>query len=642
MASQSDVREIDGEGKTTSKRRFDVRDFDYIAETVIQEYEDRKSRRKDRERCWKEIDRQIAMEPEIGFKKLPNGRIDPKKHWMAEIEMPLQAQALEVLTADARRMLFPDSGAWFRAHAEMTDDYLREADFSSLVLGDENDVPSQINQDNADKLIEGFLLHLFDQPFNGEDFFTRYDRINAEAFKYGVGVGRARMMTHNLYATTKLGVAKSARRVPVLAPASIWNVYLDDAKPTTHSLQLLEPAHISVDYIRLENLHMAASRGSSDPDDEDGGWMPKALKNLAADDRGYVTLLEMEGDVIVPRKTTRSMVIPGAVVTVALGGKDTGGNATRGVVRFRFRKWPFMSYLLHPYHFEGASDPYPTSPLMKGRPVQGMATDAANRLLDCSMLKIAPPVSWDRTDQFFAQTGGPEIYPYAAWGTTDPSAIKAHNDIGGDPSALVGMFTQALSLYAELTGVLPARLGAQTNSHTTAFAKDAELQRGAVRTVDYVRQIGNGPMNRWLGMAYQMGRSAIRANETARFYIDAYGGFVEVTREQLPETASFEWFGSGGPAEEQQKRQSRLQSLSVALQMDQVSVALGNPPTIDVPAAIREVLREGKWTDVDAIVKIASAMHQQRMLPGPNDEQMMQGPGPGAVVAALQNLTGAV
>ena len=417
--AQSDVREIDGEGKPHPKRRFDARDFSYIAEYVIGEFERRKSARRDLEKCWKEIDRQVAMEPELAFKRLPDGRIDPKKAWMAETELPLQAQALEVLTADARRMEFPDSGSWFRAHAAMTDEYLTKVDFQSLIMGDEAEVPSRIDQDNADKLVEGFLLHLFHQTIRDEDNFTRQDRINAEAFKYGVGVGRARMEIKNLYIKTPRAVRREVRKIPVLLPCSIKNLYLDDPRPSMHSAQSLEPAHIARDYIKLENLQLAANLGSTDPDDPDGGWMPKGVAKLTADDQGYVTLLEMEGDIVVPRKTVRSIVIPGAIVTVAVGGKDKGGNVTNSVVRFRFRKSQQSSYLLFPYHYECADDIYPTSPLMKGRPVQMMCTDALNRLLDAAMLKNAPPVGYDRTDQVFQQAGGPQIYPYAQWATTD-------------------------------------------------------------------------------------------------------------------------------------------------------------------------------------------------------------------------------
>lgn len=622
MASQSEVREIDQENAVKAKRRFDKRDWDYIASFVIEEWERRKRERGDRERQWKEIDRQIAMEPDIAFKKMPNGEIDNKKRWMAEMELPLQAQALEVLTADARRMMFPDSGPWFRAHGEMTDEYLEKVDFKAIIKGDQAEVPSQMNQDNVDKLTEGFLLHMFRQY----DLRTRMDRINAESFKYAMGVGRARMETKSIFIDEARGVRKETHRIPVIVPVSIKHLYLDDCKPSMHTSQMLGPAHIAHDWIKIENIALAANKGSNNPKDHDGGWMPDNIKGLLPDENGYVQILEMEGDIVVPRKTTRSVVIPGAIVTVALGGKDTGGNATRGVIRCRFRKFPFSSYLLFPYHYEGTDDTYAASPLMKGRPVQIMCVDALNRLMDSAALKNAPPVSYDRSDQTFAANGGPEIYPTALWGTTDPSSLKAHTEIGGEPAALSNVFTMGVNLYAELTGVMPARLGAQTVSHTTAFAKDAELQRGAVRTVDYVRQAGDGPLTRWLDMAYQMGRDSI-GKESVSFFIDAYGGFVEIGKDHLPEKAMFDWFGSGGPAEEAQKKQMRLQAAMMAVQFDTMDAQTGGTSDIDRRKLKEAILREGGWTDLDAIMRTDTAT-------APSPAQ------PAIAMTALQQLAG--
>lgn len=630
MASQSNVVEID-EGKAKPKRRFDARDWDYIAEYVQGEHDQRKRDRSILEKAWKEIDRQIAMEPNLAFKLMPNGQPDTAKAWMAEMELPLQAQCLEVLTADARRMMFPDTGPWFRAHAEVTDKYLDGVDFSSIILGDETEVPSQITQDNADKLVEGFMIHQFRQY----DLTTRFDMINAETFKYGMGVARGRMQRKNVYIHEARGVRKENQRIPVLVPGSIKNTYLDDPLPSMHSVTELGQAHIIEDNIRLENLILAAGKGSTDPDDEDGGWMPMNVGKLTPDDKGYVKILEMEGDIVVPRKTTRSVVIPGAIATVAVGVPDSSGKSSRAVVRFRFRKQPYSSFLLFPYHYEHVDCAYPTSPLMKGRPVQIMATDALNRLMDAAALKNGPPISYDQNDPGFAGAGGPKIYPHALWASADPQAVKAHTEVGGDPSVIAAVLAQAINLYAELTGVLPARLGAQTTSHTTAFAKDAELQRGAVRTVDYVRQAGAGPITRWLDMAYQMGRNAVGTNETISFFIDAYGGFVEIGKKHLPEKAVFEWFGSGGPSEEAAKMNARMSSLQLAAKMDQLQVAVGKPSTLNIDAAIREVLREGKWTDVDVIT------NSQGALAGPTAAPMLPGPGqvaPGPATAAVQTL----
>lgn len=614
----TEAKEVDSEGDV-SNRRFDARDFDTIAEYVVDEYSARLGRRTDLEKQWKEIDRQVRMEPEIAYKRMPNGSVDTNRNWMAEIELPLQAQALEVLTADGRRFMKPDEGLWFKANAETTDAYLEKVDFQSLILGDQTEVPSRINQDNANKLVEGFL----ESQFSQYDFWTRIDKINAEAFKYGCAAGRGRMETKNVFIDDGRGhTLKQSQRIPVLIPASLKSLYLDDAEPSIHSALPLAPAHIWRDYMNFSALAIAANKGSTNPDDEDGGWMPKNLKKVEPDEKGMVTLLEMEGDIVLPRKTVRSLVIPGCIVTVVIGGNNKSGTATtRALVRLRFRKSPMSSYFLFPYHYEGADQVYPTSPLMKGRPVQAAASAAVNRALDSAMLKIAPPVGYDRADTFFATQGGAPIAPFAQWPTSDPASLKVFEECGGDPSTMAALASQFIQLYAELTGVLPARLGAQTLSHTTAFAKDAELQRGAVRTIDYVSQIGAGAMLKWLDYSYKNARDAISG--TSVFFIKAYGGWVEVTKDQLPENSEFEWLGASGPQDENQALQNKTNSAMLALKVDALNMQMGRPPRIDTNNLVDSILREGGWTDLDSIT---------------NHQATTAAPAQGVGVAAIQNL----
>jgi hypothetical protein len=451
--------------------------------------------------------------------------------------------------------------------------------------------------------VEGFVNHWFRQY----DHNSRFDVINAEAFKYGIGVGRARLERKNVWITEARGVRTERQRIPVVVPCSIKNLYLEEPRPTLHSATVLGPAHIAWDNLKYENLAIAANKGSTDPDDDDGGWMPKMLKRVLPDKRGYVQVLEMEGDIVIPRKTVRSVVLRGAVITVAIGGSGASGTGTKAVIRFRFRKHPFSSYLLFPYMNESADDAYPTGPLMKGRTVQMAATDSTNRFLDSAMLKNSPPVGYDRNDQVFAQAGGPEIYPNAVWETTDP--VTVYNQIGGDPSMLAQAAMQFVNLYAELTGVLPARTGARTASHTTAYAKNAELQRSAMRTADYVEQIGNGGITAWLHIAYQLGLDAIKGQKRIPVFIPQYGGWVEIDSGMLPEDVLFEWFGAGGPQDKEQKQQKKLQSVQLALTIDKEAVQLGHPPTVNITNVIKEVLREGGWLDLEAIT---NAQNQQQ------------------------------
>lgn len=622
MPSQEDALEVKEENKPVPKRRFDAQDWNYIAEHIIDDQRTRARKRSSRDLHWDEIDRQVRMEPDIAYKKLSDGRIDTRKAWMSEVEPPLQATALEVITADMRRMLFSQNGPWFRAVAECTDEYFANVDFKAIILGDDAEVPSLIRQDNANKLVQGFSNHTFGQY----DFKVRMDRVNAELTKYGMGVGRMRKFTKNVYIHEARGVRKETQRLPVFAPCSIRNTYLDEPTSSMHTSTMLGDGMIARDRLRLENLIVAANRGSNDPDNEDGGWMPDNIKGITADANGYVELLEFEGDLVVPRKTVKSFILPGVIVTVIIGqATGGGGGKTSAVVRFRWRKMPYSSYLLFPYHYEDTDCVYPTSPLEKGRPIQIMVAEAINRMLDSGMLKILPPIGYDGSDQEFAANGGPVIEPGALWKTIEN--VVVHKDIGGDPGTMSAMLQNGINLYAELTGVLPSRIGAQTVSHTTAFAKDAELSRGAIRTVDYVNSAGDGPMTRLLFMNYDMARSELGSGKVS-FYIPEYGGFVEITKDYLPEHVNFEWFGSGGPAEERQKAQEKLASLQLAVQMDQIAVGAGQPPSVNVQAAIQQVLREGGWTDLDAITLPTGAPATPATLPA----------NPGTTSTALQAL----
>lgn len=570
------------------KRRITAADWSNIAEYIIDEADRRKQARKDRERHWHDIDRQIAMEPDNARKLLPSGKPDLAKAWMAEMELPLQAQTLEVLTADARRMLAPDSGPWFMAHAALTDEYLRNVDFQALVAGDENEVPSRVTQDNADKLVEGFLRSQMDQY----DFWANVDQIDTQAFAYGMGIGRAKKVTKTTYINTARGVVPQTRKIPILVPRSIKDVYLDDSR---HNLanegMVLGPSVIFRTCRSLVDVVEAANRGSNDPDREDGGWMPANIKGLDGDNNDQIEIIEYEGDLVVPRKVTRSLFIPGAIVTLAVGKE--GGKPSAKVIRFRFRQYPFSSYLEFPYHHEDQSTAYPTSPLMKGRPVQIAATDALNRLMDAAALNNQPPIKYDRSDPWYAANGGPQVYPGAEWSTVgDSMPVQI-----GDPNAMLAIYQFLLSQYYDVTGVNQPRLGAQTLSHTTAYAKEAELSRGVVRTVDFVRNTLKGPLTKWLTMNYEMGRD-FRGDMT--FYIESYGGFVTIKKEYLPELVTFDAFGSGGPEEHAQKVASRFQAAMQAVNLETLKVQMGQPPSLNIDELQRQIMAQGGWVDVDA------------------------------------------
>lgn len=575
MSEQIDKKE--GQAPSVrAKRRFTSEDRKQIALMIHDEQKRRENARADREKVWKEVDRQIEMIPRIQHKMLPGGQPDPKKAWMAEVELPLQAQTLEVLTADARRFAKPDSGPWFVAHAAMTDEYLERVS-PSLIAGDSSEVPSELTQDNIDKLVQGWHDHNHRQY----DFWGNIDYLHAEAFKYGAMVATGRNVRKSVFYDTTRGIVKRDQMVPMLIPVSIWRTYLDDTKHALNREGIdIGPSIHSVKTQRFEDIAIAAKRGGTDPDKEQGGWIPEGLKKLKKDKSGNVNVIEAEGDIIVPRRSTRSFTLPNTIATVAFG------DGPPELVRLRFRKQSMSSFIYQLYNPEDLSSAYGPSPLTKGMPVAMAASDALSRLMDWAALNTQPPVRYSPDDPQFRKDGGPLLYP----GAQIPSLGDVEALLIGDGGALLQVYLNILSQYFDLTGTQAPRLGAQTVSHTTAFAKSAELQRGLVRTLDFSKSSMTGFFPRWLQMEYDLG-SEFTGKKT--LYLNEYGGYVEIERNDLPEFSTYEVFGAGGPSEEQERTALQFQAIQFATQIETLKVQLGQTEEpIDLTAIQKQALKK--------------------------------------------------
>lgn len=578
--------------KEKKGKSFTQAEHKKIAELIVDTQRKRARKRKDREKAWREVDRQLRMEPEVLSKRAPNGEVIPHKAWFPELELPGQSTTLEILTSDIARLVFPDVGDWFKIRADVDRAFLE--DFvvnSSFVIKDELDPPSIITGDNVDEYVQGWISHGLRQF----DHRRSWDLINTDVIKYGNGVGKARIAKKPVFIHHSKGTTDNTVRIPILAPVSIKDIFLDDMEDAMMADgTILGPAQIFHQFKRLEDVLLAASKGGRNPDDEDGGWMPDAIKGLEGDDEGNIEYFEYEGDLIVPSSQGESFFIPNAIATVIVG--KVGKNSDLRLIRFRFRKLPFSSYINVPYQLENVGDPYSTSPLMKGRTIQKAASEALNRFMQASILNTEPPIAYSRDDQYFRSKGGPQIFPgaqMATEGTISPLII-------GDVAALQSGYLALLAQYSDVTGINAPRLGAQTVSHTTAFAKDQEIVRGQVRTVDYVRSLIHGPMTRWLHMFYEMSRDAI-GTRTENIYIEKYGGFVNVSKKQLPEKVFMEVFGASGPAEDASRVQQRFQAISTAIQINQLSVQQGGQP-LNYDAIVRDLLKQGGISDVDAFI----------------------------------------
>jgi hypothetical protein len=218
------------------------------------------------------------------------------------------------------------------------------------------------------------------------------------------------------------------------------------------------------------------------------------------------------------------------------------------------------------------------------------------------------------------------IHPYAVWATIE--AVKVHAEVGGDPSAMMAMMTTFVNLYSELTGILPGRLGAQTVSHTTAYAKTPSCRAAPSAPSTTSIRAGPGPLTNLLDRAYQMGRDALNPSDKISFFIGPTAASSRCRSRSCRE-CQLRMVRRRRPGRGAQKRQQKLSSLALAIQMEQVGAAFGMPPDLDLAAAKREVLRDGGWTDVDAITRAAQPAGGAAAAPG------VPGAAAGGVPAAL-------
>ncbi len=570
------------------KRKFRKEHWDAAAKFINDEFNRRLEKRRDRERIWNEIDRQIEMKP-IPLKE--TDRKDRDKNWFPNTELPLQATALEVLQADSRRLTFPRNREWFKPHSEVSDEFVkkwqkrREAE---AIIGSKP-IPMKMDQESGDVIVKAVLDH-YHALFNFRDAI---DYLDVEAIKYGTYAGRVMKMDRPRFENSFHGITASKLSGPAVVPVTIRHYFPDDSAQTVMMEGMsLSPAGIRRFFQRADDIKIAASKGD--------GWLKSNVANLdIKKPENPVTMLEYEGDLIIPQ-SRESIFLPNVVVTVAV---SDGGPK---VVRFREIKDNRRTYFSGVYEKESLTTPYGSSPLMKGQPLQEMASLMFNALGAAAALSAQPPALWDSSEPKLIATQGPSLYPGAKMAVDDPqkaiNVIREWNIIDIS-NALAAILKQ----YEDLTGITAPRRGAQTKSHTTAFAVDVENTRGLVRTDDYI-QNKERMLNSVLAMEYEIARESL--SNTAIF-IGGGGldGHIKLSSADLPENVSFDVVGSSGPATEREAEQQKLQRLMAAAQLSAQSQQQGGP-VLNFEEAMREILG-------DSFANVERFITQPESVPGP-------------------------
>lgn len=566
-------------------RKILGRDFQRLADFVKDEKDRRKQNRKHREEKWEEIDRQLALRAKPSQTRAGD---NTDRAWMSAIELPWQAGARETLVADVMRLIFQGND-WYSAHALLTDEYAERVGDLNLVPGNKAPDEAQgtkVTQDTADLIVKSVLDH----------FHSRYDvrrswtAIIGEAHSYGTFVGRAGLLNLRVVSTDERGVRGKNKKIPVLIPVSIKNLYLDDSvQNALHEGQILQPTYIRAWWQKLEDLKRASLQ-------QGRGWIPGALKGLKESNEknreGHVELLEMEGDIVIPR-SQRNFDLPNHIVTIAVGS-DTR------VIRLRPREMPFPSYITGVYERDQIDDTYGSSPLTRGRPIQVAATEIANRMINVAVLQAEPPVSYDPDDTPLIAEGGPLIAPSAQWKSSAPDRIVVHKI--GDLPALFEIFRGLKVDYEQITRIDDPRRGAELKSHTTGFAADLAQSRSLLPTEDFAIEVEVGPVQTWLYMHFELAKKALGSGTTVFVNTRGAKGHFELTREHMPEKADFTVEGAGGLVSKRERRETFLAFYKTMVETAVLKAQMG-APLPDFAALDRELAAQFGIADAERFIR---------------------------------------
>lgn len=478
--------------------------------------------RKQHERVWKEVDRQVSMEP---VELVMNQN---KNDWHSAIELGELAKASEIINADVLRVIFPNVRTWMEAHVELPP----QLDPNT----GQNIAPGQKEQIFAD----GVLRALLTQQHVDFGFKARFSLSIKEALHHGSFVAEVRGEDAVKY--TQDGGISSAH-APVWVPHSMWNCYPDPSPAVIGANMFYTGSMIIREFMPLYKLKEVAEGGI------DQGWMPSQLKRIKKQqnknkdvETDDVELIKYYGDCVIDKKGEPQVVLPNSKVIIANGT----------IVYYAPNELPFPNIIYNGYERQDVRDPYYTSPLIKLSPMHKLASTLANKTVDITALHGEPPGVYDANDPEFARNGGPVIAPARMTGTKYMGKGVQMIPIG-DPTPVINALQMALEQIRSGTSVDSIRAGAGDTGDTTATEARISNARSEVRVVDFVDKL-EFSLKSYLYMQHEINK---REMGTYAFYnqeMDA-PDFMRLSSESLPENVHFDVVGAKGVLGEEQRSQ---------------------------------------------------------------------------------------
>lgn len=505
------------------KRRILDRDFDKVESHIKECLSEReKSKfRKAHEVRWKEVDRQLAMEPMERVS--PDGRPIKGQEWRSAIELGELTKASEIITADVMRITFANAN-WFEPHVELEGQIDPNTGKYVIASGD---------QEKADGLLRALMVQQH-EDFNFKD---RFELAVKEALHHGSFVAEVDWDQQMVADGSKVNAIAS----PIFKPYSMWNAYPDPSPSVVGTGLFYTGSMILIEYMPLHKLK--GMKGE--------GWIQTRLKKIKKEEHKDkdnevkdVKLVKYYGDLVIERADGDDIYLPNMKCILANGT----------LVYADTNKLPFASVIFAGYERQDPRDPYYISPIIKQSPIQKFTTVMANKFADAVELRVQPPIEYDANDPDYVANGGPDIAPGSKSGTKSMGKGMKILEIG-DPTQALNAMRFGFQQLQEGLGVSSLRQGTQTSDRQTATEAKLMEQGSEVRTIDFIGRLERQALRPFLYMHHNLNRKYLKEYV---FYSNEMEtpDIVRVTNDDIQVTAHFSVVGAKGILGEKERQQN--------------------------------------------------------------------------------------
>jgi hypothetical protein len=557
--------------ETQIKRRIDKKDWQSVTQFILDEVKTRKASkyRIRQERIWKEVDRQVAMDAPS---RAPN---DPEasNDWRNAVELGELSRASEVISADVRRLTFPNTRSWFDPHTDVPPE---QADTGEVVI-------NATLQTRLDGRQRAFMT----QQHLDFGFKSRIDLSVKEALHHGSYVATAEW--ESVMGITD-GIGVSTVSAPVWKPHSMWNCYPDPSVDGNNTFY--QGSMIIVSYKPLYQVKRLKSRDPKYPYFNLNKVEKRSNPRTNIEPTEDVELTTYYGDLVIPRASGKDILLLNSRAVLANGL----------IIHYEPNQFTYPPIIYNGWERLDVRDPYYVSPLVKFSPTQTLGTLMANRLADNIELKTAPPVIYDSNDPDFAMNGGPDISPGSKSGTKGTANYQVLNDIGDPAAALAGTEFFIGQLEAG-TKVDRVRSGVSPGTEQTATEVVKQSQNAELSTIDFVDKHEMHGLRPFLYMQDHLNRENLKAYNFYNQEMDA-PDFEVMKKKELPKNIHYEIVGSKGLLGEEQRQSATSQVTAFWMG--------ANPQLLKQPELAKEMYRDAGNKNPEKFLNVGDAAEEMQ------------------------------